>query len=295
MQRDLQILSNRPLEGNVSPTVSVCVLTYNHEKYIRQTLSGLLMQQTNFSIEILIHDDASTDNTQDIIMEFSNKYPHIFKPVLQKQNQRSIYGGGMNPRFNYQRANGKYIALCEGDDYWTDPYKLQNQVDFLEKNPQYSICFTYSLKIDDQGNSLESIANLKQEIFTQYDFLIGRKYQTRTQTILFNKDYLNLDKIYKLNPKNKINGDTLLKIQLTDKQKLGIRLPMCTAVYRQHQRGVWSGLSKVELTKKYFYSWRAKLKITLHLNLRAFLFILFLTIKYFVKWKVYAFLKLNGK
>jgi len=117
------------------PLVSVCVITYNHEKYIRQCLDGILMQKVNFPYEILIHDDASPDATADIIREYEAKYPDIIKPIYQTENQYSQ--GKSVSRFNNDRARGKYIAQCEGDDYWTDPGKLQMQVDFLEAHPEY--------------------------------------------------------------------------------------------------------------------------------------------------------------
>src|SRR5690606_25359461 len=103
--------------------------------FIRQCLDGIFMQKCNFEYEILIHDDASTDDTQKIIKEYQQKYPEIIKPILQTENQYSKGVRGIMARFNFPRAKGKYIALCEGDDYWTDPLKLQKQIDFLENNP----------------------------------------------------------------------------------------------------------------------------------------------------------------
>ncbi len=119
--------------------VSICCITFNHEKYIGKTLEGFLMQKTNFSFEILIHDDASTDSTANVIREYEAKYPHIIKPIYQTENQfskgiRSMYGV-----FNFPRASGKYIAMCEGDDYWIDENKLQSQADFLEQNEDYGL------------------------------------------------------------------------------------------------------------------------------------------------------------
>ena len=111
--------------------VSIITLTYNHEPYIRECLDGNLMQQTSFKFELLIHDDASTDNTANIIREYAAKYPNIIKPIYQTENQYS-QKVPIGCTYLYPRAQGKYIALCEGDDYWTDPLKLQKQVDFLE-------------------------------------------------------------------------------------------------------------------------------------------------------------------
>jgi glycosyltransferase involved in cell wall biosynthesis len=129
--------------------VSVCCLTYNHEKYIRDAFDGFLMQQTDFPFEIWVHDDASTDNTQEIIREYAARHPDLFKTILQKENQRSQ--GRKVLSLVMPRCRGKYIAFCEGDDYWTDPRKLQKQVDFLETHPDFTVCFHRSLiKYEDQ-------------------------------------------------------------------------------------------------------------------------------------------------
>ena len=126
------------------PLVSISCITYNHAPYIRQCLDGFIMQKTNFAYEILIHDDASTDSTSDIIREYENKYPDIIKPIYETENQ---YQKGVpigSAVWNVPRAQGKYIALCEGDDYWTDPYKLQKQVDYMEQHPEIDLCCTAS-------------------------------------------------------------------------------------------------------------------------------------------------------
>ena len=121
------------------PLVSICCITYNHKEYIRECLEGFLMQKTNFPFEILIHDDASTDGTIDIIKEYQTKYPDIIKPYFEIEN---CYSQGKSFTVsNYSRVQGKYVALCEGDDYWIDPKKLQKQVDFLEAHPHFSAYF----------------------------------------------------------------------------------------------------------------------------------------------------------
>ena len=122
------------------PLVSICCLTYNHEAYVRDCLEGFMMQQTNFPFEVLIHDDASTDRTADIIREYEKKYPDIIKPIYQTENQHSK-GVRISMTFNFPRVRGKYIAMCEGDDYWTDPLKLQKQFDYMESHPECSLCF----------------------------------------------------------------------------------------------------------------------------------------------------------
>ena len=115
--------------------VSICCITYNQEAYIRDALEGFVKQKTNFRYEVLIHDDASTDRTAEIIREYEEKYPDLIKPILQTVNQYSLGLTNVSGTWNFPRAvkNGsKYIAMCEGDDYWIDEHKLQRQVDYLE-------------------------------------------------------------------------------------------------------------------------------------------------------------------
>lgn len=127
--------------------VTIRCITFNHAQYIRPCLDGFLMQKTNFKYEILIHDDASTDGTKEIIEEYANKYPDIFIPLYETENQYSKYGHLMVVRkLMDTKIHGKYTALCEGDDYWTDENKLQKQVDFLESHPQHSMCFHQTMR-----------------------------------------------------------------------------------------------------------------------------------------------------
>lgn len=133
--------------------VSVCMLSYNHEKYIKKALDSVLMQKTNFKFEILIHDDASTDKSQEIIREYEEKYPDIVKPIYQTENQ---YSKGIKIWCQIQlpRAKGKYIAFCECDDYWCDPYKLQKQYDIMEQNEDCSMCVHDVLTISEDGRKV---------------------------------------------------------------------------------------------------------------------------------------------
>jgi glycosyltransferase involved in cell wall biosynthesis len=119
--------------------VSIICNAYNQVKYIKDALNGFVMQETSFPFEVLIHDDASTDGTADIIREYEKMYPDIIKPVYQKENQYSKHLGIIS-KIQKDRAMGKYVAMCEGDDYWTDPHKLQKQFDFMENNPDYTLC-----------------------------------------------------------------------------------------------------------------------------------------------------------
>ena len=122
------------------PMVSIRCITYNHEPYIRQCLEGFVMQKTNFRFEAIVHDDASTDGTAAIIREYAEKYPDIIKPIFETENQYSKRDGSLGRIMN-EACTGKYIAMCEGDDYWIDPLKLQKQVDFMETHEDYSMCW----------------------------------------------------------------------------------------------------------------------------------------------------------
>lgn len=122
-----------------TPLISIKCMTYNHQEYISQAIDGFLIQKTNFPFEVLIHDDASTDTTIDIIKEYQKYFPKIIKPIFENENQFKY-------RKHHEKINkvlrGKYIAFCEGDDYWIDENKLQMQVDFLEGNPEYGLTYT---------------------------------------------------------------------------------------------------------------------------------------------------------
>lgn len=121
--------------------VSVCVITYNHAPYIRRCLDSLIMQQTDFPYEIIVNDDCSTDGTTDILREYEAKHPGLVKPIYHEENQvqKGIYQ--IFSTFTFPKAQGEYIAMCEGDDYWLDPLKLQKQADFLDAHPTHSMVF----------------------------------------------------------------------------------------------------------------------------------------------------------
>lgn len=173
---------------NTEPLVSIDCLTYNHEAYIRDALEGFLMQKTDFPFEILIHDDASTDQTANIIREYEKKYPGIIKPIYQKENQYSKEVN-ITTDFQYSRAKGKYIAICEGDDYWTDPYKLQKQVDFLETHPNYGLVHSNFDKLFNKTGRVvhnASINNkkLNSSMIEIFNGLLTDHYRISTLTVL---------------------------------------------------------------------------------------------------------------
>lgn len=130
--------------------VSIKCAVYNHEQYIRQCLEGSVMQKTNFRFEAIVHDDASTDGSAAIIREYAEKYPDIIKPIYEIENQYSKRDGSLTRIMN-AACKGKYIAVCEGDDYWIDPLKLQKQFDFMEEHSDYMLCGTNGLVLWDHG------------------------------------------------------------------------------------------------------------------------------------------------
>lgn len=224
--------------------VSIKCFAYNHEKFIRETLEGFIMQKTNFRFEAIIHDDASTDNTVPIIREYAEKYPNIIKPIYETENQYSKKDGSLSRIMN-EACIGKYIAMCEGDDYWTDPYKLQKQVDFLEEHPDYVMC-SHRYKIYHQNNSsfedkiLPYISCNAPRTYTLSDLIKG-KWLAHTLTVLYRRDAFDLNYYMKY----KIKLDVVLFYLLLKKGK-GFLLDDVMAVYRVHSGGVWSRLQEQE-------------------------------------------------
>lgn len=131
--------------------VTIQCLVYNHEPFLRQCLDGFVMQKTNFKFEAIVHDDCSTDGSVAIIKEYAERYPDIIKPILETENQWSKNDGSLNRIMN-KNTRGKYVAICEGDDYWIDAYKLQKQVDFLENHDEYGLVHTNCLIADEKKN-----------------------------------------------------------------------------------------------------------------------------------------------
>lgn len=133
------------MELDASPVVSVCVITYNHVTFIGQCLQSIVDQETDFKIEVIVHDDASTDGTKEVINRFHREFPELIFPILQNENQYS-QGIRIWPQIVFPQAKGRYIAICEGDDYWMDTLKLQKQIDFMKSNEECSLVFHACLR-----------------------------------------------------------------------------------------------------------------------------------------------------
>lgn len=127
--------------------VSIYCLAYNHGPYIRQCLDGFVNQKTDFKYEVIVHDDASTDDTAKIIKEYADRYPYVIKPIFQTENQYSK-GVVITKQIIIPKMRGKYVAVCEGDDYWCDECKLQKQADIMDNNPDFSACVHQTKLID---------------------------------------------------------------------------------------------------------------------------------------------------
>ena len=178
--------------------VSIQCLVYNHEPYLRQCLDGFVMQKTNFCFEAIVHDDVSTDGSAAIIREYAEKYPDIIKPIYETENQYSKRDGSLFKIMN-AACKGKYIAMCEGDDYWIDPLKLQKQVDILESDDSVSMVYTSFKTVDSKGNLMlrPDYENYKKRSFTGDVFykLITSGNFIMTLTTCFRKEIYENDVI----------------------------------------------------------------------------------------------------
>ena len=226
------------MENNIQ--VSVFCSAYNHEKYIRQALDGFVMQKTNFAFEVIVHDDASTDGTADIIREYEKKYPEIIKPIYQTEN---LQKKGISRLFAFMlpAARGKYIAICEGDDYWTDPDKLQKQFDYMENHSDCSLVahtastyhedtkkfVPYTTKFDftvpENRNVSTAMLISDHLIFPTASMFYKKEYYIR------NRDFVTTIKSY----------DYVVKILLSSQGRVHV-LPDNMSVYRKGSDGSWS-------------------------------------------------------
>ena len=211
------------------------------------------MQKTCFRFEAIVHDDASTDGSAAIIREYAEKYPEIIKPIFETENQYSKNDGSIRRIMN-AHTHGKYVAMCEGDDYWTDPYKLQKQVDFLESHPDYVICsHRFNQYIEDKKLLEEDDDKNFQGADYDLKNLIGGKWLTQTLTLMFRRSALDLQHFESYG----MSMDIILLYELLRNGK-GYCLPDIMAVYRYHGGGVWS---EVSLNQRRLVEFKARLAI----------------------------------
>lgn len=233
--------------------VSICCTVYNHEKYLKKCLDGFVMQKTNFPYEIIIHDDASTDKSADIIREYEKKYPSIIKPIYQAENQYS-QGIKVSEKYVFPIARGKYIAFCEGDDYWCDEKKLQKQFDEMEKNPNAVLCTTKVRCISESGNELEeylprkdisskilSLSAMMKEMVEQ------NNYPFQTSSFFYKKEI----KLEMMQEKPKFAlasnvGDVPLMLYMATKGEI-IYIDSVMSCYRINSIGSWNSRNRHSL------------------------------------------------
>ena len=233
------------------PLVSVCTITYNHERFIAKAIEGVVSQKCNFRFEMVIGEDGSKDRTREIVAEYAAKYPDIIVPLFAEKN----LGAKANATNSLMNCRGKYIAFLEGDDYWTDPTKLQRQFDFMEANPDYTLCFTRVDVIDNEGNEAPSpYPPITQEDFSLEDVVMTEKSFIPTPTMFFRNIFPRpLPDFYV----NAMSGDIAMHLLLGDKGKIRC-LPGKTGIYREHP----GGITKTEKLKKEAYGELFKLFIS---------------------------------
>lgn len=221
------------MSTNQNPLVSVIMITYDHEKYIGQAIEGGLMQKANFDIELIIANDNSPDNTDELIKEILKN--NISKIHIDYTNHDSNKGMMSNFIWALHQARGKYIALCDGDDYWTDPLKLQKQVDFLESNPDFSICFHKVNEIDMIGNRMSNQIVKSQENEQEYNlFDLAKENFIHTPSVVFRKSFDSLPVWFQFSS----IGDYPLYMICAERGKIKY-LPNAMANYRIGS-GAWS-------------------------------------------------------
>jgi glycosyltransferase involved in cell wall biosynthesis len=216
--------------------LSVIMLTYNHEKFITQSIEGFLIQQTSFPIKLFVADDASTDGTSKICKGYAERFPDKIVHILNPQN----LGPQRNFINTYSKCSTKYIAMCEGDDFWTDPNKLQKQVDFLEANLGYSLCFHNALLVKENERQNLFITNPIKEKIKLEDFILFKANTVPTASIVMRN---NLSDNFIKSLKKKQIGDWYLQSYQISKGDF-FYINECMSVYRIHGNGAWSSLNE---------------------------------------------------
>lgn len=223
--------------------VSINCTTYNHEKYITDAIEGFLMQITNFEFEILIGEDCSTDNTMLIVEQYANSYPDKIRVITSAQN----VGARNNSQRLWENSKGKYIAECEGDDYWTDPYKLQNQVDYMENHPDCSLCF-HAVEIVQatQKTGMKISPYALSKVSPISDIIIGGGGFCPTVSLMYPKKLMeNVPDFYL----RAHVGDYPMQLILASKGSV-YYFNKCMAVYRIGVKGSWSNRRNIGESNK---------------------------------------------
>ena len=235
------------------PLVSIRCTVYNHEPFLRQCLDGFVMQKTTFPFEAIVHDDASTDGSAAIIREYSEKYPDIIKPIFETENQYNKRDGSLRRIMDAAlHPNSKYIAMCEGDDYWSDPNKLQLQVDFLESHPDFYMSCHGFMYFYEETKSFEKqdfldylpidIFNGREYCVPSIDEFFQSKWFTQVLTIVRRREKYVDDKKLKCYSKA---YDYITCYYMLKAGKCAL-FKNVMGVYRKHRGGVYSGRNELK-------------------------------------------------
>lgn len=217
--------------------VAIYCIVYNHEPYLRDCLEGFVMQKTNFSFVAVVHDDASTDKSADVIREYAEKYPEIILPIYETENLWSKHNGSID-RIVYKTIDSigaKYVAMCEGDDFWIDPYKLQKQVDYMEAHPNCSCCAHNSLCLNTQTSEIR-LFNRKIYGIQDYtlDTFLVNGWFTPTASLLYKREaYLRLEDLPSF-----IHGDYTILLNILLKE--GSYLHYDNQIMSVYRDGGWA-------------------------------------------------------
>ena len=233
--------------------VTIRCITYNQKDYIRQCLDGFVMQRTNFRFEAIVHDDASTDGTAEIVREYAEKYPDIIKPIFETENQYSKNDGSLGRIMN-ANTRGKYVAICEGDDYWTDPLKLQKQADFLDANPQCSLTYHACKNVFSTQCKVNILyGESVKESYSDIDIL--SLYPFQTATVMYRKEILDSDLYKKAQAIGCTAGDQILFLTASRLGTIeGVNEKM--SVYRRHEGGISQHMYDADKLWKIFKDWQ---------------------------------------
>jgi len=222
------------------PVISICCATYNHEPYIAEAIDSFLMQKTDFPFEIIIRDDASTDATSEIVRDYVQRYPRIIRPIIEQENQ---FKKGIRPSHVWPSlAKGELVALCEGDDFWTAPDKLQKQVELLQKHPEavMSVAQTNLCKQEEDGLIFVRTYEGNEKVLQGFEEIKSSYFHTSTYVI---RKQLLSEVISKYFTGHGLFGDTALRSILITYGPF-VFLPEVVSVYRQTGNGIWSSLNR---------------------------------------------------
>lgn len=232
--------------GMNNPLVSIACITYNHEKYIRDAIEGFLSQKTSFEYEIIIHDDASTDRTAEIVREYEAKYPDKIHGIYQKENQYNKGSIGITKTYVYPVCKGKYIALCEGDDFWIDINKLQLQADYMESHPECVVTCHDAVCVDYGDMTIYPLhPYIEERYLSEEEIIIQYHGDFPTASTMYRKDVFNVADWFMQSGV----GDYSHELYAITKGKIYF-LPRIMSIYRFRHEGSWSRTQNTDIEKR---------------------------------------------